>query len=64
MAITEIKATVIRWHKATRTYTVSNCDKIVRDIQTMSQAKAVKIDLKYGWEPSFGDVTLRQCEAA
>jgi hypothetical protein len=63
MATTQIKATVIRWHKATRTYTVSNCEKIVRDIQTMSQAKAVKIDLKYGWEPCFGQVTERRCAA-
>ena len=46
----------IRWNKATRTYTVSNGDVVVRGIITKSQAQCVKIDLKYGWHPSFGEI--------
>lgn len=51
--------TSITWNKTTRTYTVSNKVCVVRDIETKSQADAVKIDLRNNWPVSFGVETLK-----
>lgn len=47
------------WNKTTQSYTVSNGTIIVRNIPVKSQAVAVAMDLRNGWEPSFGEVTQR-----
>jgi len=47
------------WNKATRTYTVSNASVIVRNIQAKTQADAVAMELRNGWQPSFGDAAAK-----
>lgn len=43
-------------NKTTGTYTVSSATHIVRGIEAMTQAVAVRMDLMLGEEPIFGTV--------
>ena len=47
------------WNRKTRTYTVANETTIVRGIEVKSQAEAVAMELRNGWEPSFGVVETK-----
>lgn len=49
----------IHWNAKTQTYTVSNEAVIVRNIPTKPQAIGVKIELRNGFEISFGHVEVR-----
>ena len=46
----------ITWNRTTRTYTVSNGCVAVRGIEAKTQADCVKIEMRNGFAPSFGEV--------
>lgn len=47
------------WNKATQSYTVSNGSIVVRNIPVKSQAVCVAMELRNGFEISFGDVETK-----
>lgn len=49
----------IRFNKTDRTYTVSSKEVKVTGIEARSQADCVAMELRNGWEPSFGTVQAR-----
>lgn len=52
--------TRITWNKATRTYTVSTPETVVRGIEAKSQADCVAMELRHGWAVSFGTLATTE----
>ena len=47
------------WNKTTQSYTVSNGTIIVRNIPVKSQAVCVAMEVRNGFEISFGEVETK-----
>jgi hypothetical protein len=47
------------WNKTTQTYTVSNGSVIVRNIPVKPMAVCVAMEVRNGFNISFGDVEVR-----